>query len=301
MAHDNREEAVIMRKSRSPHAIGDMIRWSPRCREHFFPWLTKAAEVMQTHEIAEAGITECHPGYHLERSAPRFHLLVYPSVGAGEVYTATRSKQVEPGQLLIVPALTPFGYRPTSRTWRFMWFHLPDSDVWAFLRKDTFTVRKTLLSDAVRRVTEGFLEESRGRTESHRAASGLYISLISTYIRRELGSGDLETRVAAGNRLDHLCALVNADLARHWDVESLASALGVSSPHLHRLVQERFGTSPMKLVTRLRMERAQEWLIMHEAPQRVIGEMVGYQNEFAFLVAFKRFSGVTPKEFRKRR
>jgi AraC-like DNA-binding protein len=93
--------------------------------------------------------------------------------------------------------------------------------------------------------------------------------------------------------------LVNADLARDWNVEVLAEAAGVSCPHLHHIVRERFGVSPMKLVTRLRMERAQEWLIIYDAPQRVIGEMVGYQNEFAFLVAFKRFSGVTPKEFRK--
>ncbi len=276
------------------------MQWSPQCREHFFPWLTRAADVMQTHSIAEAGITECHPGYNLERSAPRFHLLVYSTEGAGEVFDSVRFRRVEPGQLLIAPALRPFGYRPVTPTWRFMWFHLPDEETWAFLRKETLTVRKSLFTDTLRRVTEGFLEESRGRTDSHHEASGLYISLIAIYVQRELGSGS-DTHVGTGNRLDHLCALVNADLAGNWTVEALANVVGVSPPHLHHMVRERFGTSPMRLVTRLRMERAQEWLIIHDAPQRVIGEMVGYQNEFAFLVAFKRFSGVTPKEFRKRR
>lgn len=285
-----------LRKARK---IGDVMQWSPTCREHFFPWVTKAAEVMRAHSIAEAGITECHAGYLLERSAPRFHLLVYPTKGAGEVYDSTRSRRIEPGQLLIAPALKPFGYRPLSRTWRFMWFHLPDEEAWAFLQKETLLVRKTLLADALSRATEGFLEESRGQAESHREASGLLISLVEIYIKRELGSGEPTANVTTGNRLDHLCALINADLARDWNVEALAEAVGVSCPHLHFIVRERFGISPMKLVTRLRMERAQEWLIIYDAPQRVIGEMVGYQNEFAFLVAFKRFSGVTPKEFRK--
>lgn len=288
-----------MQKTRPTRKIGDKMQWSPKCREHFFPWLTKAADVMQEHSIAEAGITECHPGYTLERSAPRFHLLVYPTEGMGEVFDAARSRRIKPGQLLIAPALKPFGYRPVTRTWRFMWFHLPDEEIWAFLRKETLTVRKTLLSDALCRATEGFLEESRGRAESHREASALYISLIDIYIKRELGTGDAYAHSATGNRLDHLCALVNADLARNWNVQALADAADVSCPHLHHIVRERFGISPMKLVTRLRMERAQEWLIIYDAPQRVIGEMVGYQNEFAFLVAFKRFSGVTPKEFRK--
>lgn len=288
-----------MPRRRAVRKIGDVMQWSSKCREHFFPWVTKAADMMRPHSIAEAGITECHSGYRLERSAPRFHLLVYPEKGAGEVYDSTRSRRLEPGQLLIAPALKPFGYRPLTRTWRFMWFHLPDEEVWKVLRTEALIIRKTQLSDALRRATEGFLEESRGRTESHREASGLYISLIDLFIRRELGSGDTNPHAAMGNRLDHLCALINADLARRWNVNSLAEAVGVSSPHLHHIVRERFGVSPMKLVTRLRMERAQEWLIIHDAPQRVIGEMVGYQNEFAFLVAFKRFSGVTPKEFRK--
>ena len=288
-----------MRRIRTVREIGDIMQWSPRCREHFFPWVTTAEEVMRAHSIAEAGITECHPGYHLERSAPRFHLLIYPTKGAGEVYDTTRSRRLEPGQLLIAPALGPFGYQPLTRTWSFMWFHLPDEETWSFLRKETLTVRKTQLSDALYRATEGFLEESRGWTESHREASGCYISLIDIFIKRELGTGDASAHVDTENRLDHLCALVNADLARDWNVKSLAEAAGVSCPHLHHIIRERFGISPMKLVTRLRMERAQEWLIIYDAPQRVIGEMVGYQNEFAFLVAFKRFAGVTPKEFRK--
>lgn len=281
--------------------FGDVMCWSPRCREHFFPWATKAAAVMREHAIAEAGITECHPGYGLERSAPRFHLLVYPTHGKGEVRDAYRTLTVAPGQLLLAPARRPFGYRPVSRRWRFVWFHLPDDELWGHLAKSAMVVRKTLLTEAVSRASDGFLEESRGRTPSHEQASAHFIKLIEIYIQRELGAADLNAHGDTGNRLDHLCAIINADLAKPWDVDTLAKVIEVSPPHLFHLVNKRFGVSPMKLVTRLRMERAQEWLLIHDVPQRVIGEMVGYTNEFAFLVAFKRFSGVTPREFRKRR
>lgn len=284
-----------------PKAIGDVMQWSPRCREHFFPWATKAEAVMREHAIAEAGITECHPGYRLERSAPRFHLLVYTTQGRGEVRDLRRTLVLTPGQVLLCPARQPFAYRPQGRSWRFVWFHLPDDPAWGFLNKPGVHVRKTLLGEVISRASEGFLAESRGRTPSHEAASAQYIKLIDIYIRRELGTLETEVHPGTEGRLDHLCALVNADLARAWSVPLLAEAIDVSPPHLHHLVQRRFALSPMKLVTRLRMERAQEWLLIHDVPQRVIGEMVGYKNEFAFLVAFKRFSGVTPKEFRKRR
>jgi len=281
--------------------LRDVLQWSPRCREHFFPWRSKAAEVMRAHSIAEAGITECHPGYRLERRAPRFHLLVYPMEGTGEVFDLDGAWRVRPGEVLIAPALKPFGYHPAEDTWRFMWFHLPNNEKWKFVCAWPLTVRKTRLTAPLQKACEEFLHEFKGRTESHREASALYIQLISCYIMREMGPGAGLEDVDTGNRLDHLIERINSDLTRRWNVAELASILGVSSSHLHRLVRQHFRISPMKLVARLRMERAEELLIMHDVPQRVIGEMVGYQDEFAFLVAFKRFSGVTPKEFRKRR
>ena len=296
-----RRKVPKMKKQCTKREIGDIMKWSPKCREHFFPWKSKAAPVIEAQSIAEAGITECHPGYLLERRAPRFHLLVYTAEGAGEVFDPMHCKPVESGQLLIVPALHPFGYHPKTDTWRFVWFHLSDNDAWAFLRKESLSVRKTMLTGAICEATEGFLRESRGRSDSHQEASGLLIQLAATYIRRELGAGGDNADLEAGNRLDYLSSLVNEDLARSWTVELLAESLGVSCSHLHHMVQKRFKISPMKLVTRLRMERAQELLILHSVPQSVIGELVGYRNEFAFLVAFKRFSGVTPGEFRKRR
>ncbi|MCX5772385.1 MAG: AraC family transcriptional regulator, partial [Candidatus Hydrogenedentes bacterium] len=180
------------------------------------------------------------------------------------------------------------------------WFHLPDDEKWALLREKKLNVRRTVLTEPLQRATEEYLRESRGRSESNRKANALYVQLIALYIQRELPP-DRAANAASSHVLDRLESMINEDLARDWNVETMAKELGVSQSHLHRLVQEHFRTSPMKLVTRLRMERAQEWLIMHDSPQGVIGEMVGYQNEFAFLVAFKRFSGVTPKQFRRRR
>jgi len=278
------------------------MQWSPRCREHFFPWRASSGGAEEAEAIAEAGITEAHPGYRLERSNPRFHLMVYPSEGSGMAFTAHRDYAgVRPGQLMIAPAGQAFGYVPETKVWRFMWFHLPDREPWKRLRTKKLAIRKTVLAPALQKTMEEFLVESRGRTENHREAAKLYIRLISLYIRRELGTEDRGKEPDQQNRLDHLLSLINSDLAREWTVENMAKAIWVSPPHLYRLTKEHFGSTPMRLVTRLRMERAQELLIMHDVAQRVIAEMVGYQNEFAFGVAFKRFSGVTPGDFRKRR
>lgn len=277
------------------------MKWSARCQEHFFPWRAKATGGGSAGGIAEAGITEAFPGYALERSAPRFHLLLYTLDGAGTVYVPNRDWSVARDQLLIVPAGTPFGYYPAGGRWHFIWFHLPDSDKWRHLAKRRIVVRNTVMTGPLERLTVDFLRESRGRGPTAQKAAALYIELIDLYINRELGANDEEVNTDLQNLMNHTWDKVAKDLKRPWTVQSLAYEMGLSSSHFHRLVRETLKTSPMKMVTRLRMERAQELLIMHDVPISVISDLVGYRNQFAFAMAFKKFSGVTPGQFRNRR
>ena len=277
------------------------MKWSQRCQEHFFPWRAKSSDGGKERAITEAGITEAWPGYELERSAPRYHLLVYPLEGSGQVYTAKQVHTVSREQVLIVPAGTPFGYRPARGRWHFLWFHLSGEEGWQQLQTHHVMVRKTVMTGPLGRLMEDFLRESRGRGPTAQKASALYAELIVLYIRRELGENEEETDTGFRNLLNHTWHKVGTDLKRLWTVESLAHEMGMSTSHFHRLVRESQNVSPMKMVTRLRMERAQELLIMHDVPISVIAEQVGYRNPFAFAMAFKRFSGVTPGEFRKRR
>lgn len=283
------------------HVIRDVMVWSTRCSEHFFPWRTLAAQPMRESQIAEAGISDIYPGYELGRTQPRFHLLVYTGIGTGCFYTQETTREVRRGLLLIVPAGTPFGYKPDKGRWRFMWFHLPDNERWAKLRGMPAILRPTYLTEVLESATEGYLKESRGRGPTSQRAAMLYAELIGLYISRELGSREEPVSADIKNRLYNLWDTVNDDLKRPWTVEEMADLMAVSPAHLHRITREHANASPMKMVTRLRMERAQELLIIHPYPIRVIADMVGYQNEFAFSVAFKRFSGVTPGQFRERR
>ena len=201
----------------------------------------------------------------------------------------------------MVPAGTPFGYRPARGRWHFLWFHLESAEGRQQFHSRHVTVRKTVMTGPLGRLTEDFLRESRGRGPTAQKAAALYGELITLYIRRELGESEEETDTGLRNLLNHTWDKVGKDLKRLWTVESLAHEMGMSTSHFHRLVREAQNVSPMKMVTRLRMERAQELLIMHDVPISVIAEQVGYRNQFAFAMAFKRFSGVTPGEFRKRR
>lgn len=97
--------------------------------------------------------------------------------------------------------------------------------------------------------------------------------------------------------------LMREGLATPWTVTSLARQVAVSRPVLARRFQARTGTSPMRWLTDLRMERAaerlQQCLSGREEKLSVIAAEVGYRSEFAFNRAFKRHHGVSPGRYRQ--
>lgn len=293
--------AITSRSVKEAPRNQDILIWSPRCREHFLPWRSAMACPLRDSYIEEAGISDLYPGYRLWRNDPRFHLLVYTLVGCGRLSSPKGIEPVPAGSLLIVPAHVPFGYRPARGRWRFLWFHLRDFEQWTRLRAGAPVIRRTLLGEDLRTATEGFLRESRRSGQPFRSAAEHYASIISIYIERDLGSHTVEPEGSMLQQLHALWETVARDLKRPWDVNELAAHMSISASHLHRLCRQHMGAPPMKIVTRLRMERAQELLILHSHPVRVIAAQVGYQNEYAFFTAFRRFAGVTPSQFRLRR
>ena len=288
------------RKS-SENKIVDKMVWSDRCREQFSPWNVATRNVERCDSIAEAGISELYPGYQLGRTNPRFHLMVYTEEGVGEFVTSRSTAQIQTGYVLIVPAGQPFGYVPLEGPWRFAWIHLPKVGRWAQLAEQRPVIRRSSVGPPINAAMVAFVRECRSHRQDSREASSLYAQLIVLHVERELGIR--EPQVVANHRaqLNGLWEMVAADVKREWTVEQMAREAKTSAPSLYRLCKKYAGTSPMKMVQRLRMEHAQELLVLHDHPVATIADMVGYTNEYAFAVAFKRFSGNTPAEFRKRR
>ena len=99
------------------------------------------------------------------------------------------------------------------------------------------------------------------------------------------------TDPAIGNALDHL----HTDPARPWTVADLAATAGMSRAAFAARFAQLVGQPPMAYLTEWRMALAAD-LLREEAGTTVAAaaQAVGYQDAFAFSVAFKRAKGVSP-------
>jgi transcriptional regulator GlxA family with amidase domain len=94
--------------------------------------------------------------------------------------------------------------------------------------------------------------------------------------------------------------------ALHWaranleqaDIESLARHAGMSVRTLHRRCLEQLGTTPAKLIDKLRIEHARNLLATSTLPSKTLAAQCGFKNAARMQRAFQRELGIGPRDYR---
>lgn len=84
-----------------------------------------------------------------------------------------------------------------------------------------------------------------------------------------------------------------------WSVERLANELHMSRTRFAILFRNETGTTPVAVLTGIRMRIAAQRLAQDNTPIIKISQYVGYANESSFNKAFVRYFGCSPGKYRK--
>ncbi|MGI6010353.1 MAG: response regulator transcription factor [Ruminococcus sp.] len=93
-------------------------------------------------------------------------------------------------------------------------------------------------------------------------------------------------------------------IAQHFreedmDLETVSSAVGFNASYFSRIFKEETGKKFIEYLTDMRMQESQKLLTETDLPVSKIAEIVGYRDDKYFSRAFKKYSGLKPKEYRK--
>lgn len=83
-------------------------------------------------------------------------------------------------------------------------------------------------------------------------------------------------------------------------LSEVARAVYVSPSYLSHLFKKELAYTVNDFITLLRIEEAKRLLRQNSLPVREIGELVGYYNPSYFVQVFKKITGVTPLDYRKK-
>ena len=98
--------------------------------------------------------------------------------------------------------------------------------------------------------------------------------------------------------VEHAKEYIGEHFNKELSLEEMAKEVGISPYYLSKLFKESEGTGYIEYTTKLRMDYAQEQLGSTDRSVKEICRDAGYQDPNYFSRIFKKWTGMTPTEYR---
>jgi AraC family transcriptional regulator len=143
------------------------------------------------------------------------------------------------------------------------------------------------------------------------AASRVYVeaaslTLAARLLQKHCDSGACAFTESSAHRLDHIrlrrvLDYIAANIADDITLADLAGIAGFSPFHFARKFTLAMGIPPQRYISRIRLEKAMAELAAGKSPLAEIALNAQFSSQASFTRAFHRATGMTPKEYRRRR
>ncbi len=113
---------------------------------------------------------------------------------------------------------------------------------------------------------------------------------------------NIASRAEYRNRIERVVIYIHEHLDEPLDLKTVAAESHFSPYHFHRVFQGAMSETPLEYITRLRVERAANYLMKnHEMSITEIALACGFSSSSTFARSFKNYYGVTAREYSKGR
>ena len=140
---------------------------------------------------------------------------------------------------------------------------------------------------------------SGSRFYAESAATFLAAHLFRHYTSRQYPIRNYAGGLAK-DKLRQAIDYIQAHLSKDISLQAIATELGMSPYYFSHLFKKSTGISPYQYLLKCRMERAKQLLLKGDTSIADVALQVGFTSQSQFGKHFKRFTGVTPKQFMKK-
>lgn len=213
--------------------------------------------------------------------------LVFTLKGEGSIRYDGRSYRVSQDEALVMRPTRDFAYGCPGDVWHFWWFELCQPQPY-FAPDQVLSVRA---GDLVQRMfQQSLICAKQGRWD---IAQSLFLSALML-LGQDVGkSGAVPDSLL---RAEHF---IRENLAT-VTVSAICDELDLQERTLRNLCHRSLGYGPKRLISRIRMETAQQLLSNTTMPLRAIAGMLGYYDSFHFSRSFREYYHISPSEYRRR-
>ena len=231
-------------------------------------------------------------------------IFIYCSEGEGWALLNNQQITVPAQTLLVLPAHTPHVYGASAaHPWSIYWFHLQGHEV-ATMVQNLLLTNFTLRIPATETLPLLTLFEQCYETLFYKGHSWRHHFFASQVMRQVLGKLMLlqPTSGQDAKKQDYV-ERATSYMIQHLEsvltLDELAGAVHLSRPHLVHVFKEVTGTSPIDYYTRLKIQRACQYLDLTDLSIKEVARSVGIHDPYYFSRLFHKLMRQSPSEYRK--
>lgn len=160
--------------------------------------------------------------------------------------------------------------------------------------------------EALMPLFEAIERESRMQTSGEAAAGAALMMSVMVQIERITvrspvrESCETAPRTRRSEQVERFRACVDAHFREHWSIGHYAAELGLSPGQLSRLCRESLGMSCLAVVNMRIVHEAECELVYSTLGIKRIAHKLGFADDAYFGRFFRKRTGITPTEFRRR-
>ncbi|MBS4179392.1 AraC family transcriptional regulator [Lederbergia citrea] len=233
---------------------------------------------------------------------PEFNKFYFIQSGTGFVKVDGQVYYPNPGELYLLPAGTKQSYGITSgNTYDKFWCHFSAKVGEAHLY-DLVEAPLFIKVKHPEKIKEQFEQLIRLNGENSIASLFEIHAILLQLIALMLENGGHVKSQSFSNpsfeKIDHVINYVEAHLAESLSIEEMAAIAGFHPNYFIQLFKQFTGTSPIRFLNQLRMERARHLLATTNRSISEIADMVGIEVSY-FSRMFREQIGFAPSQYRE--
>lgn len=246
------------------------------------------------------GYFDCKPSYSNNRNLFSSYLLIVMLTGSLAYQTRKSRGVVRAGQVLLLDCNGPHSYAAQGRC-SFTFIHFAGAQ-----SKELYDEIERTSGNLIQLPDPNVLHESIGEMlscmrEERRMNEGQTSAMIYSMLMKLLENSGVSGEGGIGNPMvDRAIQFIQTHLTDKLTVEEIAASTGYSSSYFSHMFTEETGLSPYQFVLKSRMDHAQQLLKTTRMSVQEIAFQCGFNSAANFCYTFKRATGVSAHEYRKR-
>lgn len=281
-----------------------MIRYDMGDTTHqfSFSYTQRNPEIKQAFILSGLGDYLCDSRYFTQRDGLKEFLVIYTLQGKGWIRYGKSDTCLLPDTIVIINCENYQYYKTDCEEgWHFLWIHFssdyanglvdfinqPGIFALKYDRKSfmlDFEYLKSLIGSA----------SSDAETQISLTLHKLIASMVS-----EKSANRIDSFCNIKARLDAVIVYIRQNYHRKITVDRLVEVSHISKFYLIRLFKELTGTTPYRYIMLIRVDEAKKLLRHTRLSVKEVGEQTGFCDTKNFITNFKKFTGLTPLQFRK--